>query len=437
MSYTSDFLSSKKAVIAVVLVGLSLAAVFQNCSRYSTGVNSQASTSDLNISNFGSYWLSNAGDAGQELIKDNKFISGASAKYACLQPDTGTSCAYLASYIIKNPYYSASPESPWSVAQWGSTHSLPSQGSLAGDHYVFANAYKSLKFFGDGRIEMALNAFNELDGKYYEFDAIRKWPHLLLEQSVITTDESLATLSELNFNLNVKLIYNNPNRTTGFNVGKHTSQFTVYFTVQNLNKSSSGYGQYVWLGVPVFEERSEFPPANMMVDDGTKSMIYSIAYSTFASVSVHSGQLVQMKANILPFAKDAIVQAAARGLVSSVNLADYKIGGTNLGFEITGLNITTIQFSGFSLKAKAGSSVEVIVEPPTAPAPTPTPAYVPDTPEGFYRINGGDGIFYSNGQKAYCVFTSWATYIKWGGDKSPLGNRTSVPQNMRYDGACP
>lgn len=436
--YKPNFLNSK-LLIMVVVSGFILTATFQNCSKYSTAANSEASSSGLNNSSFGSYWLSNAGEGGQELIKDNGLLSGANAKYACWQPDTDPSCATVASYALKNPYYSSAPESPWSLAQWGSKYSLPSQGSLAGDHHVFANAYKALKFFGDGRVELSLNALSELDGKYYEFDSVRKWPHLLLEQSVNNTNESLATMSELNFNLNVKLMHNNQNRAAGYNVDKHTSQFTVYFTVQNLNTASVGYGQYVWLGVPVFEERSEFPPAYMMVDEGTKSMIYTIAFSTFANVSVHSGELVNMKANILPFAKDAIVQAAAKGLVSSANLADYRIGGTNLGFEVTGLNTTTIQFSGFSLKAKATAApAEVIVQPAPAPAPEPSPAaYIPDTPEGFYRINGGDGIFYSNGKNAYCVFTSWATYVKWGGEQSPLGSRATVPQNMRYDGACP
>ena len=98
------------------------------------------------------------------------------------------------------------------------------------------------------------------------------------------------------------------------------------------------------------------------MDDGTKSLIYSIAYSKFASVSVHSGELVHMQANILPFAKDAIAQAARNGIVKSGNLSNYKFGGTNLGFEITGLNTTTIQFSDFSLKSRSIAS---------APAPEP------------------------------------------------------------------
>ncbi len=447
-----------KLTVVVFITSLVVALFFQNCSKYNSNGNSSSSSSSLNSDLIRAF--SNARHTaladGQELISDPHFLSGVNAMYACLQPDTDPNCGQIGTYITKNPYYPTGPTSPWSLAQWGSLSSLPATSVLQGDHYTFADLNKSVKYFSDGRIELAINALNELGGHYFEFNSVRKWPHLLLQQSISepggphADSGSLATLTELNFNLNVKLIYNNPNRTAGFNSAKHTSQFTVYFTVQNLNQADAGYGQYIWLGIPVYEERSAMPPANVMMDDGTKSLIYGISYSEFASESVQSGELVHMHANILPFAKDAVAQAARNGIIKSANLSNYKIGGTNLGFEITGLNTTTIQFSGFSLKSRSIASAPfeepapapTPAPPPTpapAPGPAPAPTFAPDTPEGFYRINNGDGIFYSNGVNAFCVFTSWATFVKWGGDKWPggLGNRLTVPQNMRNDGACP
>jgi hypothetical protein len=55
---------------------------------------------------------------------------------------------------------------------------------------------------------------------------------------------------------------------------------------------------------------------------------------------------------------------------------------------------------------------------------------------GFFRI--GPTIYYSNGQDAYCAYTSWEAYLEAGGaaDLSNIRNAERLPNCLRDDGVC-
>jgi hypothetical protein len=88
-----------------------------------------------------------------------------------------------------------------------------------------------------------------------------------------------------------------------------------------------------------------------MIDLGTKKMIYFVPSSAVTHGSVHAKQWVKFNGDVLPFAKKAIQLAHDKALLKSQKLSDYSIGGVNIGYELTGLNIATFQFRNLSLKA--------------------------------------------------------------------------------------
>ena len=146
---------------------------------------------------------------------------------------------------------------------------------------------------------------------------------------------------------------------SGYNANIHAAQFLIYFTVQNLNRSSSGFGKIIWLGVPVYDDRYPMPAKYVAHDDGTSTLIYTIAYRDAAAKSVQDGEWVAFHVDLLPYAIEALQEAWDRGyLPESHDVADYKIGGMNMGWEVPGLSYTAMATQNLSLQAVMKTKVE-------------------------------------------------------------------------------
>ena len=140
----------------------------------------------------------------------------------------------------------------------------------------------------------------------------------------------------------------------GYDKNLHAGHFLIYFTVQNLNKNSPGYGrEYIWLGVQIYDDRTEHPPLYINHDAGTQTLIYSLAYDSVAAKSTHTKEWVNFDVDLYPHILKALDEAWSRGyLSSSHDLADYKIGGMNMGWEAPGLNIVDMKVRNISLVAE-------------------------------------------------------------------------------------
>ena len=128
------------------------------------------------------------------------------------------------------------------------------------------------------------------------------------------------------------------------------------FSIQNLNQRTPGYGEYVWLSISTYDDRYFVQTQERdrtQIDLGTKRLIYHIPSLNLSRASTHRGEWVRFHGDILPFAKRAVEMAYEKGMIQSRHLSDYKIGGMNIGYELTGLNTATFQFRGLSVKASA------------------------------------------------------------------------------------
>jgi len=53
-------------------------------------------------------------------------------------------------------------------------------------------------------------------------------------------------------------------------------QFQIFFIVQNRDQQSPGYGDLLWFGVPIYDNRNRFPEASMAQDfGGTAKFIFT------------------------------------------------------------------------------------------------------------------------------------------------------------------
>lgn len=287
-----------------------------------------------------------------QLITDNQFQTGVIAK----DPDTG-----VAEGSIQYTTANGSPD--WDLAQWNSQSSIYGSSSvpLSSGAYKWQNLYKVLVMGPtntvDSDLKLTVNSISEYAGVYRQSGD--PWPHLLVSQRISEPNGKVGTaspwiseLTELNYNLDAKLCYANNVYSTGYNSSLHAAQFLNFFTVQNLNSSSPDYGNYLWFGVRIYDDRKALPGLSVQQDLGTGKLIYNIGIEPFCTNGLVVGEWKNISGDILPYVKDALETAWDLGyLTNSINFTDYKIGGMNMGWEVPGLSCVTMQISNFGLDA--------------------------------------------------------------------------------------
>jgi hypothetical protein len=349
----------KIKLIALTLVVIaSTTLLFNNCSGFKVGL-SGIPTGAFHLPS-ATFFAAVAGE--RELFLDNRFENGIAAIQACQNPDTNPACGQTPTfYQIKNPYYPDKKDlnAVWSLAQWDSKSSIASTGTFENGGTSFADSSKRVTIFPDGKLEFATSGLAEYDGVYG-----KKTFTLILQQS-IDAPPQVSEMESLKFSVDMQLIFNDRHITNAVEAAKGAAIFPVNFILQNLNPSSPGYQQYLWLQFNTFDDRTAFPEHFFMLDPGTKMFMYNIPYRDFSATSLHSASLVHLEADILPHVKLGLQKAFDGQILKSTQLSDYRVSGFNIGFEVSSLNVTTIQFKNLSLRMKSSQAAEPI--PPAEP----------------------------------------------------------------------
>lgn len=254
------------------------------------------------------------------------------------------------------------PAPVWTLAQWGTDFDLsgtvptllPSGASLF--QVTAKHAVLGPRGTMDADLVLGLDAWPEYEGEWRE--AGEEWPALLAGQRVSYPKHLgpgcpwLHELTELRFQVEARLLEAERYDVPGYNPSLHTAHFLIHFTIQNLNQSSPRYGDYLFLGCALYDERWEMPGAHMAPDSGTGKYIYTPATEVYASESMHGGAWVSFSADLLPLAMAALQKAWDEGFLSgSQDPGDYRIGGTTAGWEVPGLSKATVQMRNFSITA--------------------------------------------------------------------------------------
>lgn len=252
-------------------------------------------------------------------------------------------------------------EPAWNLAQWSSKHDLVTATGekLASGALRYANQGKSVVIGLPGTEDADLTLGVRAQAEYG--DHARKkgepWPHLLATQR-FELHPALKDLEKLVLSISVRLRESTLGKTEDYDSRIHAAQFVFYVTAQNLNRQSPGYGDYLYFGVPLYDDR--YPhgtPKPFAAPDAAGKFIYTPPASVYTSETTHSGQWVTITKDLLPLLLEGLNTAWARGfLPASHDLSDYRVGGMNLGWEVPGVLNVQMQLRDLSLKAfpKAG-----------------------------------------------------------------------------------
>ena len=247
----------------------------------------------------------------------------------------------------------------WQLPQWHSRFTLANAKpeTLPDGRVRFADEAKHVLFGKTEGVVLGLDAIAEYQGKAPAKG--EPWPHLLLSQRRLLHHPSLPELAAVPFRIRYRLLEAEPRKGPGWDDRRHTAQVVFYVTVQNLNRQSAGYGDYLWFGIRLYDLRFPWPKQMAMPDigsqkkQGTGKFMYAPAFARLARRSPHDKQWVEIDADLLPFLEEALAAAWERGyLKDSRDRGDYRLGGMNMGWEITGPVRAAVQFGSISLAAR-------------------------------------------------------------------------------------
>jgi hypothetical protein len=287
---------------------------------------------------------------GIELLSDANYSQGFSVIPAC-----STDCSKAPRLRLYNPF-SIAPNSSasWEMTQWASHSNITTNGTFIDDGkskgIQWSTNDKSFTLFQDGRLQTSVNGYHEYEGKYKAPDV--PGVAFLIQQTIGISAGALPLdqVTELRWNLDSQLIHMDQHIQSGYDSNIHAVIFPLYMTIQNLVQGDPEYGKYFWLGIGTYDDRVLMSPQYVNGDKGTGALIYSPAFLNFANISLHSGNVVHITGNMMPFVKLGLQAAFERQFLNSTDLKKYYVGGMNIGWEVTGLNNGTIQIQNLSLK---------------------------------------------------------------------------------------
>lgn len=294
-------------------------------------------------------WLGHAAEKmpDRELIRDPDYRRG----FTVLQPEPGKRVSYG---IVRGHEATADPV--WDLVQWSSKHPLAiaAPEKLADGSLRFSNVAKTVTLGAAGSdrgdLGMAVRAsaeYGSLARKSGE-----PWVHLLVEQD-IANPPSLADLGAARLHVEARLIASEKRPMPDYNPGLHAAQFQIFFSVQNLNRQSPGYGKYLWFGIPIYDDRHRVVPAYKARDTGGTNMyIYTPAGDVFSPKSTHDRKWITIDTDLLPLMREGLEYAWRNNfLKESQALADYRIAAMNIGWEVPGTFDVDLAIRRLSLRA--------------------------------------------------------------------------------------
>ena len=269
----------------------------------------------------------------------------------------------------------------WSLIQWNSHGSIwgVSPVQMDSGSTKWANSYEEV-FLGptdtdDSDIRLTINSISHFDGVYRRTGGVVDWPCLYVQQRICSPNGGwlaseaglwISDLTELDFNMDIRLAAENNIQTNGYSPLLHRTHFRLDFSIMNLGRDSNnikvaGYGDYYHFSINMYDEWDDFPEfAGIRLDNaGSLKAIYNIGLTPFSSNGLVEGAWKNLSGDILPLVKSGLQacwnQEYLTNDLAYTNENDryafYKVNAVNIGWEATGLSCDSIQMKNLSLQA--------------------------------------------------------------------------------------
>ncbi len=262
----------------------------------------------------------------------------------------------------------------WHIAQWASRYNFADPATTTTTEiskHVFEMRNPSKIFRVDslnGVVDMGLFASACYDKPRQKNEY---WPHLLISTSfteprVPDGNCRVINIKKLTLNLDCKLLAFT-DKHPGADPSLHAAQFLLHIVVQNLTRDDDGYGDMIWFGVPIFDNRKEIITEHFSKDrgkpDASGKFIFGMAHEAvrpmgttfFKDGKIAAGENtspVPTHADLLPWIHYAFQLARKNGFMRTTSFRDLYVSAMNLGWEMPGTYDATMRVSNLALIAE-------------------------------------------------------------------------------------
>lgn len=260
-------------------------------------------------------------------------------------------------------FQSASPgtEPAWQLAQWHSRLPVTNAILSALGSGSLSNAAKwiSLRSDLDQNRELTLGVDSRPEyGERWRTSPDQPWVHWLAQQAIVNAPP-LTACESLRLQFEVCLLEAHTFPSPGHSRDLHAAQFQVVFTLNHSRKGSAGFGDYLWLVLPVYDDRFDVPPPYVAQDFAVTQgkLIFNPGGAALGWKTLRTGEWQARQADLRPWLMRALETAWTKGYLNhSRDPSDYRIGHINLGWEVPGLNRVAIALRALSLRATMRST---------------------------------------------------------------------------------
>lgn len=306
----------------------------------------------------------------KQIINDNTFKDGFFVRQQAPIVDLGP---WRTTDSIKTP--------AWLLAQWGTYKSYSDKSEfqclwknrLETEPHILTNGINYVEYNAEREsLTLAMNTFEFYGDQGHEDNS--SWPHLLIEQSIISREALLALPEEERIHYTLaadKVILSLDIRMTKFKRepfgGILACQFLSYYYVV----SSAGPG-FTWFGVPFFDDRGykahEIPM--FVMDPGSGQYMYGVPQIEVYNSTLEYGRYdffsyeditvpeasdtwmhieLDLKPWLMSLAKSSVGNAGMKTYPNTTDVSQLYFGGLNLGYEVHGSYDVSFEIKNYAL----------------------------------------------------------------------------------------
>lgn len=260
----------------------------------------------------------------------------------------------------------------WNLAQWGSGYSFADPAytqtkDLGGGIFSFVN---KTKVFTINKNTKQMT-FTALGSQLYSKPRTsgQEWLHLLIEQqfdrALQPRIRKVSSYETLQINLSVRLTKFENHMGSGYNPNLHAAQFLMYLALANNDRNSPDYNQFIWFGLPIFDNRYNWIDPHSSYDAGTKTLIVAMGSRVLFGTDSQNRLWAAGKPNaspnapwssfsldIIPIVGEALAEAQSKGYLKNTSVNQLVFSSFNLGWEVPGTFDVTMEIKDFSILGK-------------------------------------------------------------------------------------
>lgn len=264
-----------------------------------------------------------------QIIGDSRFTEGFRLMNVVPIPNVAT----------RGHLFSGDAASPWRLCEWNTAWPIDPEDALKGRGWQLCrNEAKTVGVASSTEAggDLLLQVSTLPEYNHTLRTAETPWVHLLVEQK-LPKPAPLLGLESARLCGRVRLLHcREPDVLQ--DPGRHAAQFFLYFTISNHNKTSLGFSDYYWLGIPFFDSRAESIPDYRAKDfGGTNKYIYTPGTGTWGLGTLRDLGWMAFDVELKPGLLAGLNAAWNAGyLPASHHMEDYAMTAVNMGWEMPG-----------------------------------------------------------------------------------------------------